>query len=421
MPIFQYLQQSPVSLKGISMIDKRAILKKILASEAFTNSQVYQDLLTYLFEASINHETPKEYTIANEVFHKGANFDPSHDTIVRVYMYNLRKKLGQYYSNEGMHDEIRADLPKGHYEIAFIQHKHPRSNFLVSHLAWIIPLFLLFVINIFLIYQHYFQPSHSKEIHFFKTDPIWGHFLFNGVPKQLVLGDHFFYVKDDTELDLRTIMRKDDINSETDFSNYLETLSDRQDYVKLRFPMFPRNSVWPSADLIAMFCKARLKYSLNYSSNVTASDIKNEDIVFVGSFHTLAAFDQTFRKSIFSYQVYPNILSYHDEEGDTTITHVVDLNPVFYHTDLGVVRKIPGPNENLVFIFTSFHETGTIGIIKYFTDTASLQELQNKFIEKLGYIPQYFEILFKASGYDRTVYSTEILFIHEISPEENFW
>ena len=84
-------------------------------------------------------------------------------------------------------------------------------------------------------------------------------------------------------------------------------------------------------------------------------------------------------------------------------------------------RKIPGPKENLVFIFTSFHETGTIGIIKYFTDPASLEELRSKFIQELGHVPQYFEILFKASGYDRTVYSTEILFIHEISPEENFW
>ena len=203
------------------MIDKRAILKKILESEAFANSQVYQDLLTYLFEASINQETPKEYTIANEVFHKGVNFDPSHDTIVRVYMYNLRKKLGQYYSNEGIHDEIRVDLPKGHYEIAFSHHKHPKSNFILNNIAWIIPLLLLFLINIFLVYQHYFQPSLSTDINFYKSDPIWGNFLFNGVPKQLVLGDHFFYVKDDTELELRTIMRRDDINSETDFTSWL--------------------------------------------------------------------------------------------------------------------------------------------------------------------------------------------------------
>jgi len=402
------------------MINKKDILKKILQSESFTNSQVYQDLLSYLFEASINDITPKEYTIANEVFHKGANFDPSHDTIVRVYMYNLRKKLEQYYSHEGLHDEIRVDLPKGHYEIRFTHRKKPKFN-IIKRLYWILPLVLLLLSNIFFIYKYLYRPALPEEVTYYRNDPIWSGFLFNNVPKQIVLGDHFFYVKDDDVLPLRTIMRRDDINSETEFNAFKSEDIERRNYIPLRFPMFPRNSVWPFSDIITLFVKTDQTYKLNYASNVTASDIKNEDIIFVGSFHTLAAFDQTFRKSKFQYQVYPNILTYHDDYKDTTITNVVDLNAIFYHTDLGVVRKIPGPNKNIVFIFTSFHETGTIGIIKYFTDPKSLKQLEETITNKLGRVPEYFEILFKASGYDRTVYSTEIIHIHEISPEENFW
>ena len=402
------------------MLNKKDILKKILQSESFANSQAYQDLLAYLFEASINNITPKEYTIANEVFHKGANFDPSHDTIVRVYMYNLRKKLEQYYSHEGIHDEIRVDLPKGHYEIRFTHRKKPKFDFM-KRLYWIIPMILLLLCNIYFVYKYIFQAPLLEDVEFYRHDPIWKGFLFNHVPKQIVMGDHFFYVKDDTVLSLRTIMRKDNINSESEFNLYKAENIERRNHIILRFPMFPRNSVWPSADIISLFVKTKQKFKLNYSSNVTASEIKNEDIIFVGSFHTLAAFDQTFRKSKFNYQVYPNILTYHDDFKDTTITNVVDLNPIFYHTDLGVVRKIPGPNKNIVFIFTSFHETGTIGIIKYFMDPQSLKLLENKFIDKLGYVPEYFEILFRASGYDRTVYATDIIYLHEISPEENFW
>ncbi|MBN2102863.1 winged helix-turn-helix domain-containing protein [bacterium] len=402
------------------MLNKKDILKKILQSDSFANSQVYQDLLSYLFEASINNITPKEYTIANEVFHKGVNFDPSHDTIVRVYMYNLRKKLEQYYSHEGVHDEIRVDLPKGHYEIRFMHRKRPKFDF-IKRLYWIIPMIILLFSNAYFVYKYLLKAPLLDDVGFYRNDPIWSGFLFNNVPKQIVLGDHFFYVKDDDILPLRTIMRRDDINSEAEFNLFKIQDIERRNYIILRFPMFPRNSVWPSSDIISLFVKTKQNFKLNYSSNVTASDIKNEDIIFVGSFHTLAAFDQTFRKSKFSYQVYPNILTYHDDLKDTTITNVVDLNPIFYHTDLGVVRKIPGPNKNIVFIFTSFHETGTIGIIKYFMDPQSLKQLESKFVEKLGHVPEYFEILFRASGYDRTVYATDIIYLHEISPEENFW
>ncbi|MBN1783237.1 hypothetical protein JW948_19030 [bacterium] len=403
------------------MLNKREILQKILKSEAFLNSQVYQELLTYLFEASIQNITPKEYTIANEVFHKGSTFDPSHDTIVRVYVYNLRKKLEHYYSHEGISDEFRVELPKGHYELTFTRQEKSKNKFLFSHWIWITPLLILLVSNIYFIIRLTRQNPVPRDNKFYRQNEIWGSFFTSPNSKQLVLGDHFFFVKDDADLDRRILLRKDDINSLTEFNDFKSLQPDGQRYIALRFPMFPRNSVWPCMDIIRLFINADQPFELNYASNITAMDIKNDDILFVGSFHTLASFDQTFRKSIFSYQVYPNMLTYHDTVKDSTFTNVVDQNPVFYHTDLGIVRKIPGPNNNVVLIFTSFHETGTIGITKFFTDPARLQELESKFRDKLGYVPQYFEVLFKASGYDRTVYATDIIYLHEIKSEENFW
>ena len=36
-----------------------------------------------------------------EVFGKGADFDPSQDSMVRVYAHNLRQKLDHYYATDG--------------------------------------------------------------------------------------------------------------------------------------------------------------------------------------------------------------------------------------------------------------------------------------------------------------------------------
>jgi len=144
-------------------------------------------------------------------------------------------------------------------------------------------------------------------------------------------------------------------------------------------------------------------------------------LLFIGSLHTLTNLNQLFSNSKFKYQIYPNVVSYYDETKDTLITCPEVGDPVTYHIDYGFVRKIPGPTNNIVYIFTSFHETGTIGIMKYFMNELTLKELEQKFIDKLGRVPPFFEILFKASGYNRTDYTTEIVYLREVSADMKFW
>ena len=332
----------------------RESLNRIVTSKTFAHSQVYQDLLSYLVEATIRNNPPKEFAIASEVFHKGQDFDPSHDTIVRVYVYNLRKKLKQYYQHEGMEDKIRIDIPKGHYGVEFLPALHDKVKKGVRTSRLLLPLILLICTNLFFVYR--FVKNHSD--HQSKAavqSPIWGNFFSNGIPKQIVLGDHFFFVKDSGDREKRTIMRRDDVNSIQEFQEYKSENINRRNYVQLRYPMFPKNSVWPMADLVALLSCARTDFSLEYCSNVKASDFRDKDLMFVGSFHTLGAFDQTFRASHFKYQVYPNGLSYKDEILDTLIIRQEIGDPVFNHIDYGIVRKIPGPNRRTIFMFTSFH------------------------------------------------------------------
>lgn len=57
----------------------------------------------------------KEYLIGVEVFDRRKEFDPRLDPIVRVEARRLRKKLTDYYSDEGRHETLRIALPKGAY------------------------------------------------------------------------------------------------------------------------------------------------------------------------------------------------------------------------------------------------------------------------------------------------------------------
>ena len=62
----------------------------------------------------------KEYSIATEALGRRPDFDPHTDTIVRVTVHSLRKRLLEVYQNEGADRPTRLILPPGHYDPLFV-------------------------------------------------------------------------------------------------------------------------------------------------------------------------------------------------------------------------------------------------------------------------------------------------------------
>jgi adenylate cyclase len=61
----------------------------------------------------------KGYTIAQEVFGRGEEFDPALDPIVRIEARRLRRALERYYLVAGGRDAVHIDIPKGRYVPVF--------------------------------------------------------------------------------------------------------------------------------------------------------------------------------------------------------------------------------------------------------------------------------------------------------------
>lgn len=66
----------------------------------------------------------KEYTIAVEALGRQSYFDPQTDTIVRVTVHSLRKRLIEVYQNEGADHPVRLVIPPGRYAPSFIHQSH---------------------------------------------------------------------------------------------------------------------------------------------------------------------------------------------------------------------------------------------------------------------------------------------------------
>lgn len=101
----------------------------ILASRSFRNAPLLQKFLSFITSESAEgrHEELNEYVIATRVFGRPADFDPAADTIVRTQAYRLRTKLKEYYENEGRAERVQVEVPKGRYVPLFSLRDEPQT------------------------------------------------------------------------------------------------------------------------------------------------------------------------------------------------------------------------------------------------------------------------------------------------------
>src|SRR5262249_36963649 len=101
--------------EGLSHVRIREALARVLASSLFVRSRRLSKYLSWLVERAIERADVTEHLIAQDVYERGADFDPLTDAIVREETYRLRRKLQEYYAAEGQEDPLRIEIPKGSY------------------------------------------------------------------------------------------------------------------------------------------------------------------------------------------------------------------------------------------------------------------------------------------------------------------
>jgi hypothetical protein len=108
---------------------QREELDWLLTSGVLGRSGNVTRVLTYICEEHFQGrgEQIKEYTIATEALGRRPEFDPQSDTIVRVTVHSLRKRLLEIYEKEGEGRSLRLVIPSGHYAPSFI-HRHQLSS-----------------------------------------------------------------------------------------------------------------------------------------------------------------------------------------------------------------------------------------------------------------------------------------------------
>jgi hypothetical protein len=91
-------------------------------SGVFESKPRMASLLRYICERHFEGDIDaiKEYSIATDVFGRSHSFDPATDSIVRVEVFRLRKRLREFYGGEGANQPIEIVVATGHYRPEFV-------------------------------------------------------------------------------------------------------------------------------------------------------------------------------------------------------------------------------------------------------------------------------------------------------------
>ena len=102
---------------------EREELERVLRHAEISRSPSLVRFLTFICDRFFEGRSKeiREYTIAVEALgRREATFDSQVDPIVRVTARALRKRLREFYENEGKDDPLRIVLPLGHYVPQFL-------------------------------------------------------------------------------------------------------------------------------------------------------------------------------------------------------------------------------------------------------------------------------------------------------------
>jgi hypothetical protein len=178
---------------------KRALLARIAGSAVFQKSQRARELLEYLGQRTIEDpdRPPREQEIGVAVFGRPPGYDTTQDTLVRVQASHLRKKIEQYFEEEGRGERLRVRLAKGSYALQFYEYEpglDPATPvpFLDRRprLGWALALLLLAVCAALLVWNRRLESRLDAGLGPHPSvDRLWRQMFANGHQTHLLLSD----------------------------------------------------------------------------------------------------------------------------------------------------------------------------------------------------------------------------------------
>ena len=411
-----------------------AAVERILQSDTFRSSDALRRLLRFLADKAISGEADqlKEYSVGIDALGKSSDYDPRHDSSVRIQVSRLRQKLGEYYRTEGKDDAYIVDLPKGRFKLTCLPRPAPepvavaeervRSPWvgpviagvilLVSSLAWA-------AIATGTLWRERQATEIFRALWTPDLDQLWRPFIAGNRPLLISIADPPFvqFQGHGAYRDLN-LNRWEDIVKSPDVIAIRKALGNPEAQPNVYYA--------PVGEVSASFLLGRLlgprvpALSLVRASELSWQQLADNNVLYIGAqvFFTArlaelpARLDLTYvRGGIHNARPAPG------EEAQ-----YVDQNPTGPAEDgevYALVTHLPGPRgATEITSFNSNRTPGRLAAVEWFTDAMYARTLVARLRNASGEIPKYYQVMLRVKFKDGVPTSTSYVLHHEIVAEK---
>jgi hypothetical protein len=390
-------------------------------------------LFEFLLERSLEGEAPKELEIAIRVFGKNPTFDVSQDSVVRVYVHKLRRRLEEFYVRTGPVNVARLVLPKGQYRLtleqtaaatpagtgtaiaadvtagAILPNSVPAKRFALWR-KWILGggaiagaavIGALFALA-------FLEDSPERELRTARASAIWAPLLQDDLPITIVVGDYFLLGEADDSEQIQRLVREFSINSAADLLNQTEmNPQPLQHYRNLNLTYLPAGAAFALQD-IAPILAAKKSVQVVLMSELTGNALKTSHIVYIGYISGMGMLgDSVFARSRLS----PG--GSYDElvDGKTATKYISTVGSAgdSRYTDYAYISTFPGPNGNRIVIVAGTRDMGVMhaaDVMRRSTDLAEMGHAAGN--------AKDFESLFEVHGIARASTNAKLMFVNAL-------
>ncbi len=381
---------------------------KVVASGVLGRSRSYARLFEYLTRNSIEGRHVKELEIASEVFSKRSDFDPSQDSMVRVYAHNLRQKLKQFYEGPGAEEPHRIYIPRGEYRLAVESpagsadmDDTPTVAANGGRLRLALAAVALLVVGAILGFAAADKGLDPDEARVAES-PFWSELLDDEIPVLVVVGDYYIFAELNAAGDVARFVREFSINSRDDLSRYLmrnPELTDRYQDLDVRY--LAQSTAAALRDIFRVLYTSDKEVSVVSMSDLNPSDFKTHHVVYVGYLSALdKLFDFVFASSSLAIgETFDELWNL--DTGETYTSEAGRPDDYRNYRDYGFFSTFPGPNGNQFVVIAGTRDEGVLQSVQLVTEPMYVASAE------LG-IPEAdtegvaFEMLYEVTGFDRT-------------------
>ncbi|WP_163714637.1 helix-turn-helix domain-containing protein [Mangrovibacterium lignilyticum] len=385
-------------MNDLDHIAKKRLLEHVLSTSTFAKSPTSSVLLEYLVNSTLAGADLKETSIGVDLL--GDKFDAeSGNARIRVNIYNLRKKLDNYYEDEGAEDAWRMVIEKGQYRVDFVPNKIEKP--VRNRRRFLVPILLSALLLSWLIF---FLVNRPEPAPFF-----WKGFFDNDASTSLVIGDSYGLMG---ELATGTHgwFRDYNINSLDEVYAFLEKHPELKNQVEPANYFYTTGmAAFATKELAALFQRNEADFTIRFSSNSSYSDIIEGNSIYVGPLKNENKFIRLFNEGNRAFNLQGNRLQF---SGDSIQPQQeFNLSTEGLVSEYAIVSRMSGPKQTARFLFFSDHDIGVKATVEYFTNADSAQAFATRYFDGRD---ASFTAVFETRGVERNRLKLNPVLVSEI-------